>query len=340
MATIVDVAALANVSTSTVSHVVNGTRHVNEQTRERVLKAIAETGYRQHSVARALRRSRTDIVGLVISDVGYPVLDQMVLGIEHRASLAGMTVLLVHSGDTPEQELASVIKLRDHRVDGVLLTPVAGSDPIIPDALAAAEVPLVLVDRPSAMRVDQVGVRNVEPMRELTTHLLELGHTRVAFVSRGGSVATLEQRRRGFDSALTEAGRQLDDGLVVSVADGPAATAAVRALLESPRPPTAMVCASQRSAAHALEAVEDLGLRVPEDLALVTFDDFPLADLLRPRLTAAVQPSFEIGQEAVNLLLHRMAAPDSPLRSVSLEPELRHRESCGCPPGTPWPAVG
>ncbi len=133
MATIVDVARAANVSTSTVSHVVNGTRNVAPDTRERVLAAISATGYRRHHVARALRRSRTDTLALVISEAGYPVLDQMALGVEHQAKKAGMMVFLAHSGDDPDQELAAVLALRDRGVDGGLLAPV-GCSPSVTEA--------------------------------------------------------------------------------------------------------------------------------------------------------------------------------------------------------------
>lgn len=324
MTTIVDVARAANVSTSTVSHVVNETRNVAPETRDRVLAAIAMTGYRQHHVARALRRSRTDTLALVISEAGYPVLDQMALGVEHQAKKSGMMVFLAHSGDDPDQELAAVLALRDRGVDGVLLAPVGDSRPQLVTMLQESSTPLVLIDRPSPIEVDQVGVENVAPMFELVEHLIDVGHRRVLFAGQGRSVSTLSERHEGYASAMQQHG--LDAAEVHGERPGELRQI-IRAELDGHRPPTAIVCASQMSAVLTLQAINDLGLRVPVDVSLVTFDEFPYAEVFSPRLTSVVQPAMRIGREAVRLLSRRLAKPTSPVRRVRIRPTIEYRDS-------------
>lgn len=328
MTTIVDVARLAGVSISTVSHVVNGTRPVAPGTRSRVLEAIESTGYRQHTVARALRRARTDTLGLIISEAGYPVLDQMVIGVEHEARKRNMTVFLAHSGDDLEREIAAIRALRDRRVDGILLAPVADSS--IPTVLDEADGPVILLDRPFDADVDQVGVANLEPTGELVRHLIGLGHRRIGFVARGKPVSTLRERYAAYKMAMDGAGLSTESLSAEAVDAGPMRRA-VRRLLRSGRAPSALVCASQMSAVHALEVANELGLQIPDDISVVTFDEFPFADLFQPRLTSVVQPALRIGREAVKLLERRLDNPDVPVRRISLRPKIEYRASTA-----PW----
>ena len=213
MATITDVARIAGVSVSTVSHVVNGTRTVGPETRGRVVAAIEETGYRQHAVARALRRARTDSIGLVVSDTGQPVFAEMVRGVEHEARAAGFTLLLANSAEDHDLERASVQALRERRVDGLLLAQVSGTDAELVRSMTADGLPVVLIDRLSIPEVDQVGVENAGPMRALVRHLIDTGHRRIALVAGDPGVPTLAERRSGYEQALETAGIRLDPAL-------------------------------------------------------------------------------------------------------------------------------
>lgn len=324
MATIVDVARLAGVSTSTVSHVVNGTRKVAPETRDRVLAAISSTDYHQHGPARALRRSRTDTIALVISEAGYPVLDRMALGVEQEARRSGMTVFLAHSGDDPEQELAAVLALRDRRVDGILLAPVVNSLPEIPQLLAASEVPLVLLDRPSPSEIDQVSVSNSEPTGELVEHVVRAGHRRIAFVAQGGFVSTFDERLTGYEGAMASAGL---DRIVIRADEASAIRPMLRDLMESPTRPTAILCASQISTVRVLHACNELGLSIPDDVSIVAFDEFPFADVFRPRLTSVVQPAKRMGRKAVQLVERRIRKPNASIKRIRLEPKIQYRDS-------------
>jgi LacI family transcriptional regulator len=332
MATIIDVARLAGVSTSTVSHVVNGTRPVRFETRGRVLDAISETGYTPDGVARALRRSRTQTIGLVVSDTGDPVFAEMVRGVEHEARSAGYTILLGNSAEDRDRERHSIDALRERRVEGLLIAQVARSTHDLIESLQANRTPVVLLDRLTAPDVDQVGIENIEPMKTLVGHLIERGHRRIALTAGDLAVPTLRERHQGYVEALHEAGIPVDESLVSTgspMAVG--ARDAVRSMfLRDPGRPTAIVAASMVLAVATLWAIDDAGLSIPSDVAVETFDDFPYADLFTPRLTSMAQPAFAIGREAIRLLLRRIQHPDAPHRTVRLKPTLAHRESCGC----------
>lgn len=335
MATIVDVARMANVSVSTVSHVVNGTRPVSEETRRRVEQAISETGYATDGVARALRRSRTDSVGLVISDTGQPVFAEMVRGIEHEARAKGFTLLLANSAEDPELERASIRALRERRVDGLLVAQVAGSDHALIDEMQARRTPLVLLDRLTVPDVDQVGVENRDPMCKLTTHLIRRGHRRIAYIAGDVRVPVLAERELGFRDALSAAGIAIVEELLVGgTSTIPETEAAVARVLARADRPTAIVAAGMILGVGALRALGAAGLRIPADMAFTVFDEPPYADLFEPRLTSVVQPAFAIGREAMRLLIRRIARPGAAPRTVRLKPELVHRASCGCPAGT------
>jgi LacI family transcriptional regulator len=336
MSTIVEVARLAQVSVSTVSHVVNGTRPVSDATRARVMSAIATSGYSPHLGARALRRSRTDSIGLIVSDTGQPVFADMVRGVEHEARAAGFTLLLANSAEDRDLEQASVRALRERRVDGLLIAQVSGSEPALVQGLIDDALPLVLIDRLSSPNADQVGVENAGPMRSLVRHLIELGHRRIALVAGDPVVPTLAERHQGFREAFAEAGLELDPELVLpagGVHQDQSRAAVRRALRRSDRP-SAIVTASMVLSIGALEAIRDVGLSIPDDIAFVGFDEPAYADLFSPRLTSVVQPAFDVGRQGMRLLLRRIRERDAPVRTVRLMPRIAHRESCGCPPGS------
>ena len=334
MATIVDVARLAGVSVSTVSHVVNGTRPVSDAKRALVEDAISQTGFVLHASARSLRRSRTDSVGLVVSDTGQPVFADMVRGVEQEATKHGFTLLLANSAEDPEREGQALTVLRERRVDGLILARAAGSDPTDLDGWRSAGVPVVLLDRLDSASVDQVGVDNVAPMQALAAHLIDVGHRRIAYVSGDMRVPTLVERHDGFLAALREAGLAEDPALVLSGAGTADETEKmVTDLLRSADRPMAVLSASTPIAAGVLRAVRGLGLRMPEDVAFVTFDSLPYSDLLTPPITTAVQPAIEIGRQAMRLLIRRLKNPDARPRAMRLTPEIVHRSSCCSPEG-------
>ncbi len=331
MITMGDVARLAGVSITTVSHVLNGTRPASEATKQRVLAAVRQTGYTQNTIARALARARTQSLGLAISGLANPYFTDLIAAVEAEAVRAGLTLLLGDTREDPLQELRIVQALVERRVDGVLLAPSAGAAEHALPYLAAQDVPVVLLDRLADPAFDQVGSENEEPTAKLVEHLAERGHRRIGMLVGTRGLSTSEERIRGFRLGLERAGLPADDALVV---DGGShrdrARTATLELLDRADPPTALVSGNNFMTIGVMRALVDRGLRVPEDVALVTFDDFEWADLFAPRLTAVAQPIAELGERAVGRLLSRIEDPSLPPRIVRLPTTFVHRDSCGC----------
>lgn len=323
-----EVARLAGVSTATVSHVLNGTRPVREQTRAQVLAAMEQVSYAPNAAARSLATARTRTVGLALSAISNPYLGELLHAVEDEATQAGYTLLLADPHDDPGTEATAVTRLRS-RVDGLLIAPSADSAATL-DALSEQEVPTVLVDRMLGAGHDEVGAENVEPVAGLVEHLARAGHTRIAFVAGQAGLATTVERLEGYRLGLRRTG--LEFSLVVDGhSEAEPSRRAVRELLSGPDRPGAVVTANNAMTIGAVQAAHDVGLEIPDDVALAAFDDFPWAAVFRPRLTVVAQPFGEIGREAVRLLLRRMAEPDAAPRSVRLPTTFVHRQSCGCP---------
>jgi LacI family transcriptional regulator len=327
MATIVEVARLAGVSTSTVSHVLNATRNVEPHTRKKVLDAIEKTGYRQDALARALRRARTDSIGLVVSDVGEPAFAEMVHGVEDAAVRHGLTLILSNSAEDAEREARAVETLLERRVDGLILARCAQSSSSLDAHVAADSPPVVLLDRVfDGAPCDQVGADNRESMRRLIEHLLGNGHRSFLVVAGDTRVPTLRERVAGFHDAVARVATGAD---AITVVEGPD-FAALRAELSralAAKTHTCVVAASTPLAVIALESLRDAGIRVPDDIAFATFDGFNHSDLFQPSITTVRQPAFDMGVAAVGLLLERFAAPKASPRTTRLQQRLELRSS-------------
>ena len=334
MTTMVKVAKLAGVSISTVSHVLNGTRHVNDETRQKVLKAIEETSYRQDALARAMRRSRTDSIGLIVSDGGEPAFAEMIRGVEETAASQGITLLLANSAEDPEREARAVQALLERRVDGLILARAAGSGPDVLDEFANQDTPLVLMDRLSEDPFDQVGVENREPIKELVAHLLSQGHERILLIGGDTRVSTLRERHEAFQEAMTVAGIPPQNQMTVTAGEPGATDAAIHGALSAAKPPTAVIACSTILAAAALRHIQRRGWRMPDDIAFATFDGFAYADLFQPQLTTVRQPAFLVGATAAELLTKRIADKTSDTSIVRLPPVIEYRASTGASPAS------
>lgn len=327
MATMVDVARHAGVSISTVSHVINGTRNVEPATRDRVLDAIERTGYRQDALARALRRSRTDSIGLVVSDAGEPAFADMVHGVEDAVARQGFTLLLANSAEDAERERRAVDTLLDRRVDGIIVARAAESGPRLLNDLTAAALPVVLLDRvfPDAA-FDQVGAENRDSMRRLVRHLVsDCGRRRLAIVAGDTRVPTLRERLDGVTDGLRDVGLEPDSAVILDGTDDSAMSQGLAEAVKSGA--DAIVANSTPLAVVGLQVLQEAGLRPGQEVAFATFDGFPNPDLFEPRLTTVRQPAFDMGVAAVNLLLDRFAHPDAPPRTVRLRQTLEIRAS-------------
>jgi LacI family transcriptional regulator len=329
--TIDDVAREAGVSISTVSHVINGTRFVSETTKERVLAAIERLRYEPSSVAQSLKRDKSHAIGLLITDISNPFFTSLVRGVEDVASRAGYSVILCNTDEDPRRELSYLRMLRRKRVDGILLAPTGITQPYL-DSLVEAGFPIVCIDRPSpGRRCDAVLVENAAGACAAVEHLVGLGHRRIGIISGLAPVGTSSERLEGYRQAL-RAHRLREDPLLVregnSRLDG--GYRRMLELLDLPVRPTAVFTTNNLMTLGALGALQARGVRVPEDVAVVGFDDFEWAMVLRPRLTTVAQPTYGIGEAAARLLLERIEKrTDDPPRRVVLPTRLLVRESCG-----------
>lgn len=331
MATMADVARRAGVSTSTVSHVINGTRLVRPETRQTVLIAIQETGYIHNALARSLVTARTQTVGLAISGISNFYFANIIAAIEQAMGRAGYTLLLTETRDDPKQEFAVVEALHQRRVDGLFLATAAGADNPTLRHLLRLGVPTVLIDRLASDKFDRVGTENRKATLSLVQHISELGHQRIGMISGITRLCTTKERIDGYRDGLNQAELPFDPVLVQSgESHADPAEEAVYRLLAIKNPPTALVVANNHMAIGALRALTRRGIRVPDDIAFTSFDDFEWADLLHPRLTTIAQPIEQIAAEATRLMLSRISDPKQEPRAVRLAPTFMHRESCGC----------
>lgn len=334
MVTMSEVARVANVSQTTVSHVINKTRKVNPETERVVLEAIEATGYSGDEIARSLRTGTTQTIGLAMSAISNPYFGDVVHAMERGATEKAYTLLLTDTHDDPDQELRAVRDLVSHRVDAVVLAPSAEPSRVY-ELLAARKVPLVLVDRvPDETRpgVDAIGVSNVEPVAKLVDHLAGHGHRRIAIVAPRRGIITTNERIAGYLLGLERNGIVPDEALIAhgGSQDDDATERAINSLLDSAGPPTALVLGNNVITVAAIAALRRRGIVPPEGVATASFDDFPWADFFRPRLTAMSQPVDVLGTEAIRMLLERIAEPGLAARHRRLDPVFQVRESCGC----------
>lgn len=343
MSTIKDVAALAGVSFTTVSHVLNDTRPVSADARRRVLAAVDEIGYLPSAVARSLRKSETKIVGVLVPNVQNPFFAELVCGVEESCRLAGYSVFLCNSDNDPKRQQQYMRTLLEKRVDGLLLSS-AGDDEALARIFKLASVPSVTVDRlvPGA-RADRVSVHNQQGAYNAVRHLLELGHRRIACISGPAEFEVARERIEGWRRALHEAGITPDDSWVIeSDFSSPGGYEAARRLLVAqaspaagaPRPFSGIFASNDMMAIGALRAAAELGLRVPQQLSVVGFDDIELSRYVFPALTTVGCSIKELGHEAGRVLIERIENPAAALKDVLLTPRLVVRESTGVPAGT------
>ena len=309
-----DVALAAGVSLMTVSRVINGESGVAPGTAARVERAVAELGYQRNDIARHLRqKSRTSrTIGLVVDDLANPFYSIMARAVEDEAYRRGYLVLLGSTNDDPARERALVTAFSARQVDGLILVPTSGNQ----RALAAPGTPVVCADRVArGLDVDTVTVDNRGGARQAVAHLLDQGHRRIAYLGDRRDIWTLRERYAGYRDAYAAA-RLVPDRTLArhGLRSRPAAATATEELLALPDPPTALFCANDLIT---MGAIDGLGAGTGR-VALVGFDDFPLADKLSPPVTVVSQDPGTVGATAAQLLFSRIDGHAAPPRSVVL----------------------
>ena len=328
--TIRDVAAQAGVSINTVSRVLNGRPDVKPSTRDRVQQVIAELGYRPNRLARSLIGRSSRMVGLVVTDCTNPNTARQIQVIQQVLATAGYAVLIFDTQEDASAEQAAIDLLLEQVADGVILTPASNHSGGL--ASLRKHLPLVLLNRETEEPADCDIVLNDNAggARVATEHLIALGHRRIGYVTARKAVSTVRDRLAGYRDALAEAELPADDLLVVraeiTVED---ASAATRSLLDRPERPTAILAYNDLMAVGVLAALTDAGLGVPDDIALVGYDDIAYAPYLSVPLTTVRQQTQRMGRTAASLLLERFGGAEVPPRRVVLTPELIIRASSG-----------
>jgi LacI family transcriptional regulator len=333
--TIRDVAAVAGVSPATVSRVLNGKQEVAADLRCRVLGAVTELGYRRNGPARSLRTRAAMVLGLIISDITNPFFTAVVRGAEDQAQPAGYSVVLANADEDLAKEARYLEVAAAEQMAGVLLSPASPQQTSI-DVLLQRGIPVATIDRRlTAAPVDSITVNNHHAAREATHHLLGQGCRRVGLVAGPVKTTTGASRLAGYRAALRAARRTLDPALI-SYADFRAegGYAATKQLLRQRRPPDGLLFSNNLMTVGGLQAIAEAGLAIPEDIAVVGFDDDIWATALRPPLTVVAQPTYEIGQTAVKLLLDRIDGDKARARHVVLRAQLIVRASSQRTPGS------
>jgi len=328
MTTIADVARYAGVSVATVSHVMNRTRHVEPETAERVRAAIAALHYSPNSLARSLRRGETKTIGLLLPDNSNPFFASVARQIEDAGFVAGYTVILCNSDGSAEKEERYLSVLMAKQIDGLIFA--GSSDHARVFSQLSAAVPAVLLDREiHSVNVDTVLVDHDHGGYLAGRHLVGLGHSKIGVIGGPRDSSSSPARLRGFVRALGEAGVELPaDAVVDSDYHFAGGRLAMERLLTQVPDITAVFACNDLMAMGAITALRSRGLRVPDDISMIGFDDIPYAVTTWPPLTTIAQPVEKIGTRAVSLLLERVAEPAAHSRREVLMPVLVERESC------------
>ena len=330
MPTIRDVARRAGVAPITVSRVINSSGYVSERTRQRVEEAILELKYVPNALAQGLRFNRTNVIALVLSDITNPFWTTVARGTEDAASEENFSVILCNTDENVIKQDKYVRLLLQRQVDGFLLVPSQATVESI-SLIQQQQVPLVILDRQvSGVSADVVRGDSEGGAYDLTCYLIGLGHRRIAILSGPKTASTSTQRVAGYERAFAEAGLKVDPKLVsYGKFHQDSGYERTREILKRSRRPTALFAGNNFIAIGVMKALYEGGVRVPEDMSVVAFDDLPLGLLVQPFLTVVAQPAYDMGYRATKLLLKRITHPDetSP-EEIVLPTQLLVRQSC------------
>lgn len=333
MATIQDVARLAGVSTATVSRHLAGER---VRRADAVASAVRQLDFTPSPTAQGLRMGRHKAIGVVVPDIANPFFAAVTRGIENILTPTGLQVVLANSGESVEREAELVVNLQ-RRVDGVILAPATETDSV-PDYLAAAGTPVVFIDRLLRHNTvyDAVEVANVAGAGMAATHLVELGHREIAVISGPLTSTPGRERHEGVLARLGELGiAPRDEHVVIADFTESGGLLAMRQLLEQDARPTAVFVANNLMSIGALKAVREAGLRLPDDLSVIGFDDLDLGPLLDPPYTVIDRPTTAQGEAAAQLMLERLRDRDRPQQSLVMPVQLIVRGSTATALGEP-----
>ncbi len=330
MVSIKDVAEIAGVSTATVSRVLSDKPHVRSEVRDHVLAVVEELNYSPNRIARSLRAQKSNIIGLIVSDIQNPFFTQISRAVEDAAYKQGMSTFLCNTDEDPGKEAMYLKLMRDERVSGIILSPTQKTSNNSIE-ITNSHLPVIVIDRRVRnVEIDSVLIDNVESAYKIIDHLIRHGFQRIGALFGSGS-ATGRERCEGYLKALEDHGLKPSHELALFVeareAEGYKAT---RELLKLSIPPDAIFTSNGLVSTGAFRALRESALKIPEQIAFATFDETPWSTLVDPPLTVIEQPTYDIGRTAVELLVKRIQDPTRSTREVILKSRLIVRQSCGC----------
>lgn len=326
-----DIAREANVSVATVSHVINGTKHITEEKYNKVMSIINKYNYIPNSTAKNLRQQSTKTAGLVVSSFPDSFVTAMVYGVEERAREMGYDLMLVNTNEDALYEEKTINLLYSKMVDGIILSPTSKNAGYL-KKYTDQNYPIVLVNRydPNIQNAPRVTGDNYQTGFDATLHLLNHGHKKIGVIFSVPNVTTTLDRITGYKDALAIHNIPFDEKLLeLGYATVKGGANALHSLLNRDKDITAIFILNDLMTIGAISKLKELSMRIPEDIALIGFGDFPSADILDPPVTNIVLPPEIIGRTAFDVLLSKINNPNY-LKYIELPPSLIVRKSCGC----------
>ena len=329
-----DIARAANVSHPTVSRALSHSPLVKGETAERIRQIAASLGYRPSAIARSLATKKTKTIGVVVTSIADPFIADVVSGIEETANDHGYSVFLANSNANPDREVKVVHSFHERRVDGIVVTASRVGALYVP-LLSGLKVPIVLINNQHPDEPDEfiysVMIDNIKASTQVMKHLIGLGHKRIAYIGDEAGFQSDTERFAGYRQALAFAGYPFLPELIVHGDGKPeGGRQAMEKLLSLPMPPTAVFCYNDMSALGALRAIHQHGIKVPDDISIVGFDDLAIASYTSPLLTTVGQPKQQMGRMAMETMLKILSGVDAKT-NIKVNGELIVRESTAPP---------
>ena len=331
MATMKDIARLAQVSTSTVSHVINGSRFVSDEIREKVMRIVAELNYTPSAVARSLKVRETKTIGLLVTATNNPFFAEVMAGVEQYCQQHQYNLIIAATGGDAKRLQQNLQTLMHKQVDGLLL--MCGDSRFQADIELAISLPLVVMDWWfTELNADKILENSALGGYLATKALIDAGHRKIGIITGNLKKSVAQNRLQGYKNALSEAKIALNPHWIVeSHFDFEGGVLGIQSLLTQSSRPTAVFCCSDTIAVGAYQAIQQQGLRIPQDLSIMGYDDIELARYLSPPLSTICQPKAELGKLAVEALLQRIKNPNENYRTLVLEPTYILRGSISTP---------
>jgi LacI family transcriptional regulator len=336
--TLSQVARKAGVGTTTVSRVINGGDRVSPKTLEHVRRVIETLGYMPNQAARTLKGHRTKTIGLVVPSIADPFFSSCAEAVQAVARANDSLLIVTVTGNDPHNDLSNLDVLIRHRVDGLIIAPADAQSHSLRDLLDRVSTPVVAIDRPTAnAHVASVVADNHKGAVTATQHLIDHGYKRIVCLTGESTLYTIRERMNGYRKTMDAA--HLKPVFETSVTDYQSAEDAIKRIIESSEPPEAIFALKNSTTIYAFEALQRLGVAVPQSIALLGFDDFELASTVRPSISVIQQPIEEIGKCAAEILFEQLlderktgTSSTRHARQIKLKTTLIPRSSCGCMP--------